>query len=89
MLNRVDDKWTQGKYLNFKDEGRIAPGAVTHKFTVTNRAKGHFLGTVKWMWNWRKYAFFTADIVLDEGCMTELIEFMSGLTQAQKERSRT
>lgn len=89
MLNRIDDKWMQGEYLNFKDEGPISPGSVTHKFSVTSRQSGGLLGYVKWFNQWRKYCFFSVEGIFDAKCLNDIRGFLEMATDYHRDRQKT
>ena len=82
MIEETQPGYWKGKYLSFEDKGKATPKAKTRLYQVSGR--GDLLGMVKWMVYWRKYAFFTNNIVLDDSCMAELIEFIKARTEEQR-----
>jgi hypothetical protein len=89
MLNWLDDKWMQGEYLNFRDEGPVSPGSVTHKFSVTSRHTNVLLGYVKWYNQWRQYCFFSTDVVLDVKCLQDIKSFVELATNCHRDQQKT
>jgi hypothetical protein len=89
MLNVIDNKWAQGEYLSFKDEGPISPGSVTHKFSVTSRHSGALLGYVKWFNQWRKYCFFSVEAIFDAKCLEDIRTFLEIATDYHRAESKT
>jgi hypothetical protein len=83
VLKKIDDQWFKGTFMWIKDEGKLNPGSVTKRFSVTTN-DGQHLGFVRWMTPWRKYSFFTNEIVLEETCMSELVEFLTQLNAEHK-----
>lgn len=83
MLKEIDDKLTQGTYLNFIDKGYVYVGAPTKRFEVSETG-GSVLGVVRWFNPWRKYCFFANNIVLEEKCMADISEFIKLKTAAHK-----
>lgn len=84
MLKTCDHNWVQGEYLNFKDEGLVSPGSVTHKFSVTSRQNSSLLGYVKWFIQWRQYCFFPMNAVFDKKCLREVAEFCERATDEHR-----
>src|ERR1700677_2968804 len=84
-MNEFEPGFWKGKYLLFEDRGKLNQNAKTHVYRVLARAGDQILGHVKWMTFWRKYCFFTNHVVLDDGCMEELIEFIKERTTEYKE----
>lgn len=88
MLKEIETGvYWRGEYLSFEDKGPVSIGAKTRVFKVSSN--GGFLGYVKWMARWRKYAFFAADCILDDACIDELSQFMKDRNTEQKEGWRT
>jgi hypothetical protein len=85
MLTKLDAKWTQGEWLNFKDEGPVSPGSKTNKFSVWDRQGGIVLGYVKWFVQWRQYCFFPLNAVFDKKCLREVADFCEQTTQSHRE----
>ena len=83
MLTEHSKLVTQGTYLNFIDEGYLNPKAQTKRFSVTEKS-GSKLGEIRWFAPWRKYCFFTNNVVLEEVCMADISEFLKAKTAAQK-----
>lgn len=86
MLQRIDEKWVRGKYLNYHDDGPIRPGRPTHIFSVTIRETGAKLGDVKWFARWRKYCWYPLNAVFDEGCQREIADFLRMVTTEHKDK---
>jgi hypothetical protein len=81
MLKQIDDKITQGRHINFTDDGYLSPGSKTRKFTLTNRFNGAILGYVKWIKMWYKYGFFPVNTaVLEEIQLEDIKEFIIDVT---------
>jgi hypothetical protein len=90
MLKVLDDSWWEGKYLYYKDLGRIktVKGArgKTHRFQITSKFTGEYLGEIKWFSKFRKYTFWPSTVdskqlVFDNLCLGELKEFCETQTQ--------
>jgi hypothetical protein len=88
MLTELDKSWTQGAFLNFRDDGKCSSyKAKTRVFAVISRVTSATLGVVKWYSKWRKYTYQPIDwIVLDAGCLKEIAEFCELKTNEQKTR---
>jgi hypothetical protein len=82
MLKKLDYEYWKGEYVYFHDEGLLSPGSKTRVYKV--EAGGQALGYIKWMNRWRKYAFFTNNIILDDKCMADLSEFLIMVTEEQR-----
>jgi hypothetical protein len=89
MLSAIDDKWVQGEYLNFKDEGPVSPGRPTRRFSVTSRQGGALLGYVKWFNHWRKYCFYSVEAIFDAKCLGDIKEFLELATALYREIGAT
>jgi hypothetical protein len=83
MINEFEPGWFKGSYILVEDQGPVSKGARTKVFRVT--AAGQLLGHVKWQKFWRKYAFYTNNIILEEECMADLSEFLKMKTAEQRE----
>ena len=75
-----------GDYLNaFQLEAKTK----TKQFEIKNKS-GCSLGYVKWYAPWRKYCFFTSDVVsglvFDAGCLTGICNFINKLMAERKEK---
>lgn len=90
MLKILDESWWEGKYLFYKDLGRIktTKGArgKTHRFQITSKFTGEYLGEIKWFSKFRKYCFWPSivdskQLVFDNTCMREITEFCETQTQ--------
>lgn len=93
MLKILDESWWEGKYLFYKDLGRIktTKGArgKTHRFQITSKFTGEYLGEIKWFSKFRKYCYFTNPdrilnndcYIFDNTCMKEITEFCETQTQ--------
>jgi hypothetical protein len=86
VLRELDAQWTQGDWLNFKDEGPVSTGSVTHKFSVWDRKSGIMIGYVKWHVPWRQYTFYGLNFPLAVKMFVELAEFLSQQTQKVKNK---
>ena len=85
MLIALNQKYTQGQYLNYEDEGPVSPGSKTHKFSVSSRYSGALLGYVKWFVQWRQYCFFPLNgAIFDKSCMREIAEFSERATETHR-----
>ncbi len=75
-IQRIDDRWESGEYLQFEDIGRPSKGAVTHVFRTYSRLNGSLLGYVNWKATWRQYVFSPGpNTSFDPKCLTELAEY--------------
>lgn len=91
MLTELDRDWTQGEYLNFRDEGKCdAYHAKTRVFTVISRQTSISIGVIKWFSTWRRYVYFPlTGIVTDAGCLRDIADFCELKTKAQKVNWKT
>lgn len=83
MIREIEPGWWKGEFILIEDKGNLSTGSKTRVFKVTSN--GQLLGNVKWCGPWRKYAFYTNNIILDEGCMVDLISFMTERSAEHKE----
>ena len=78
MINGVvntNNDWS-GKWLLFRDTGKLKPGATTHVWTVEGLDTRIPLGIIRWWAAWRKYTYLPLpNLVFDSGCLNELAEF--------------
>lgn len=88
MLTATEPKWTEGDYLNFKDEGYVTPGSKTRKFSVISRHSGALLGFVKWYVPWRQYTFCPLGGYFDKKCLREIADFCERETNAHREKRK-
>lgn len=86
MLKKIDDTWTQGDFINFKDKGRVSKKAVTHVYEVTSRTNGSLIGFVKWFANWRQYTFLPVNCIMEKTCLRDIADFCDELTQARRKK---
>jgi hypothetical protein len=84
MIEVIDLKHCRGKYLLYKDVGKVKVGALTHKFEVTQRMNGALIGFVKWYPMWRKYCFYPLDCILDPSCLEEIDPYSRAQTEKHK-----
>ena len=82
MITEFEPGWYKGEYILFQDKGYYSKGAKTRVYEVTS--SGQLLGHIKWSAPWRKYAFYTNNIIIEEGCMADLSEFLSARTGEQR-----
>lgn len=86
MLKQIDAQWTQAEWLNFKDEGPVAPGAATRKFRVEDRKRGIVIGYVKWMITMRCYAMHPLNFPLSPKALQDLMDFCEHQTAAHRQK---
>lgn len=56
-------------------------------YIYTNEDKEILLGRIKWYGPWRKYCFYPEDnIVWDNKCLTELVEYLNKLNYEYKHK---
>lgn len=55
------------------------PSKKTRTWLVRNKQTGNALGVIKWYAPWRRYCFFTREIlvILDANCLGEIQSFMN------------
>ncbi len=79
MLTRIDEHWTQGTHIVFRNLGKQYTKRgiqKTNKYEVCTK-DNTMLGTVTWFSRWRKYAFNPlAYTVYEETCMGEISQFI-------------
>lgn len=86
MFKTIDNQWTEGEYLKFKDEGYVSPGSKTRKYAVYSTYNSAFLGYVKWFIQWRQYTFWpVGGSVFDKKCLREVAEFCELRTTIHRE----
>lgn len=83
MIKEFEPGWWKGGHILFEDKGYFSPGAKTRVYRVSHA--GQLLGHIKWSRPWRKYAFYTNNIILEEGCMADISEFLKERTDEQRE----
>jgi hypothetical protein len=88
MLIEKGPDWWEGDNIYFHDKGPLAKGSKTRLYQVTTKT-GQFLGHVKWMAWWRKYAFFTNNVILEEDCMSDLSQFIRERTDERRKNWKT
>lgn len=84
MLKRFDDKFVRGEMLNFTDKGITVKNGTTRTFTVHSRYNQSLLGHVKWFAQWRQYAFFPLNCILNKDCLREAADFCDEVTTAHR-----
>ena len=92
MLTELDKEWTQGAFLNFRDNGKCdAYHAKTRVFTVISRQSSVSLGVVRWHGAWWKYTYRPLDnsIILDAACLRDIADFCDLKTNAQRAHWKT
>lgn len=83
MLKELESGWWKGEYILIHDQGPLSATAKTRVYHITSKT-GQFLGHIKWMAFWRKYAFFTNNVILEEDCMSDISEFLKMKTTDQR-----
>jgi hypothetical protein len=83
MLKEINPGFWKGEYIFIEDRGPISPKAKTRSYDVTSKS-GQLLGYVKWMLYWRKYAFYTTNVILEEECMSDISQFIKDRTAEQR-----
>lgn len=74
----------EAKWITFNP---LKATGVTSVWEVKTKA-GLFLGVIKWMTSWRKYAFFPSkDTVYESTCMLDIVDFLSEI-MAQRVKPR-
>src|SRR5580658_6331559 len=82
MIEEFQPGWFKGSFLLLEDRGRVNTGSKTRVYRVT--AGGSLLGTVQWCSKWRKYAFYTNNVILEETCLRDLADFCQSRTEEQR-----
>lgn len=83
MLTAVDDIWTKGTYIVFRNIGHIGK----RKTLTWEVRSGSLLGHVEWFSRWRKYSFFPMEeTVYEQTCLREIAEFCETQTKAYKHK---
>jgi hypothetical protein len=85
MLELIKPGYWKGEYIIIQDRGPISFKAKTRLYEVAAKT-GQKLGHIKWMKFWRKYAFFTNNVILEEDCMADLSQFLRERTEHQKQK---
>ena len=95
MLNRIDEHWTQGTHINFRNLGHMNGSTgyqrKTNIYEVLEKGGGLTarLGEIRWFGRWRKYVFSPCEgTVYEEVCMGEISEFIVQETQAHKQKAK-
>lgn len=69
--------------MEFIDDS--VPGQKTIRLIVTNKAKRHILGEIKWYGQWRRYAFQPqAGTIFDAECLGDLKAKLEELMKARE-----
>ncbi len=79
MINEVINSksdWA-GEFLYFRHQGKLKPGASTQVWAVEGSISRSALGIVRWMANWRCYAYYTTglNVIMDAKCLLEIGQF--------------
>jgi hypothetical protein len=92
MLNHIDENWTQGTHITFRNNGNYWGGQEhkTNCYEVVERGNiRNVLGLIRWFPRWRKYVFAPCtETVYEETCMGEISEFIVTKTKAHKEKAK-
>ena len=90
MLERIDEWWTRGTHICFRNLGKMNGSRGYQRKTNIYEVveKGNIrsvLGVIKWFGRWRKYVFQPFDnTVYEETCMREISQFIEEETSAQR-----
>lgn len=90
MLTRVDEWWTQGTHIVFRNLGHMNGSRGYQRKTNIYEVceKGNIrsvLGQIRWFGRWRKYVFQPFEnTVYEETCMREISQFIEEETAAQR-----
>jgi hypothetical protein len=91
MLERIDETWTRGTHINFRNLGRMNGSTgyqrKTNIYEVLEKDGGLTarLGKIRWFGRWRKYVFCPVENTLyEETCMREISQFIEEETKAYR-----
>lgn len=91
MLRRVDEHFTQGTHIIFRNlgcmNGSTGYQRTTNIYEVLPKGAGLQLrlGVIKWFGRWRKYVFEPyAETVYEETCLREISQFIEEETKSQR-----
>jgi hypothetical protein len=88
-LEFIDEIWTKGKFIHFRNLGKLNGSRGTPRVTNTYEvlAEGDVkLGEIRWFARWRKYCFFPeTETVYEETCLDDISDFLVHETLAHKE----
>jgi hypothetical protein len=58
----------------------ISEKPKTKVYGIFNNKNDHFLGEIKWYFNWRQYCFFPVlDTVYSHNCLENIIDFIKNI----------
>ena len=90
MLERVDEYWTRGTHIVFRNMGKMNGSRgyqrKTNVYAVCEKGDIRSeLGYIRWFARWRKYVFEPfQNTVYEETCMREISQFIEEETAAQR-----
>jgi hypothetical protein len=98
-LKRIDDTWTQGTHIVFRNLGKMngstGPQRKTNIYEVCTRSKLNpdigfqRLGEIRWFGRWRKYSFYPLpDTIYEETCMREISLFIQQETRLHNKKRK-
>ena len=64
----------------------LEKGAKLHKYMVMNSKFNSDIGFIHWRGGWRQYVFDDGHIILAEGCLYELFEFIKKLREDRESK---
>ena len=70
-------------WLRFEKRERL-PKKKTDVYDVYNKEFGDWLGTIRWEFGWRQYAFSAYKSIYSRGCMQQIIDFINELMAERK-----
>ncbi len=78
----------ENKHIRFVLDGTSESGR-TRIWNVEATRDGHWLGEVKWMGRWYRYAFWpTPDTVFEQNCLRTIAAFCEEMTKEQRGLSK-
>ncbi len=92
MLRKIDDIWTAGSYIYFRNLGKWP--TLTNKNPSTNTIQvlsehKEDLGQIRWFGRWRKYCFFpNTGTIYEETCLREIAEFCVTVTKEHRQKKK-
>lgn len=85
MLTEVNEYWTRGTHILFRDIGTSKSGLTRVFAVMTQDQPAMVLGHVRWFARWRKYWFEPlAGTGYEETCLQDIADFVKAKTKAHR-----
>lgn len=86
-LTIVNDRWTEGTHIIFRDIGSSESGKTRRFEVAATDVDMYLLGRIEWFGRWRKYCFFPgAGTLYEETCLNEIAEFIKSKTTEHRQK---